>query len=32
MDFVRYRDGKVVEPWNVIDQLGLMQQLGVAPG
>jgi steroid delta-isomerase-like uncharacterized protein len=31
MDFVRYEDGKVVEHWNVIDQLGLMQQLGVLP-
>jgi steroid delta-isomerase-like uncharacterized protein len=32
MDFVRYEDGKVIEHWNVIDQLGLMQQLGVLPG
>ena len=28
MDFVRYEDGKVVEHWNIVDQLGLMQQLG----
>lgn len=27
MDFVRYRDGKVAEHWNIIDQAGLMQQL-----
>jgi steroid delta-isomerase-like uncharacterized protein len=27
MDFVRYRDGKVAEHWNVIDFAGLMRQL-----
>jgi steroid delta-isomerase-like uncharacterized protein len=27
MDFVRYRDGKVAENWNVVDMAGLMQQL-----
>jgi steroid delta-isomerase-like uncharacterized protein len=31
IDFVRVRDGKIVEHWNIVDQLGLMQQLGVAP-
>lgn len=30
MDFVRYRDGKIVEHWN-IDQAGLLQQLGAMP-
>jgi steroid delta-isomerase-like uncharacterized protein len=28
MDFVRYRDGKVAEHWNIVDTAGLMQQLG----
>ena len=27
MDFVRYRDGKVAEHWNIVDIAGLMQQL-----
>ena len=27
MDFVRYRDGKVAEHWNIVDMAGLMQQL-----
>jgi predicted ester cyclase len=27
----RIRDGKIVEHWHQTDQLGLMQQLGVAP-
>jgi len=27
MDFVRYRDGKVVEHWGVVDQAGLAAQL-----
>jgi predicted ester cyclase len=27
----RMRDGKVVEHWAVIDQLGMLQQLGVIP-
>jgi steroid delta-isomerase-like uncharacterized protein len=30
MDFVRYRDGKVAEHWNIVDMAGLMQQLGAA--
>ena len=29
MDFVRYRDGQIVEHWNVVDVAGLMAQLGV---
>jgi steroid delta-isomerase-like uncharacterized protein len=29
MDFVRFRDGKVSEHWNVVDMAGLMAQLGV---
>jgi len=28
---VRLADGKVVEHWGVIDQLGLLQQLGAIP-
>ncbi len=31
IDFVRVRDGKIVEHWNIVDQLGLLQQLGLAP-
>ncbi len=27
MDFVRYKDGKVSEHWNIVDFAGLMQQL-----
>lgn len=29
IDIVRITDGQVVEHWNVVDQLGLMGQLGV---
>jgi predicted SnoaL-like aldol condensation-catalyzing enzyme len=32
MDFVRVRDGKITDHWNVVDVAGLMQQLGVAAG
>jgi predicted ester cyclase len=32
MDFVRVRDGKIVDHWNVLDIAGLMQQLGVQAG
>lgn len=31
MDFVRYRDGQIVEHWNIVDQAGLLQQLGAMP-
>ena len=31
IDIVKVRDGKIVEHWNVVDQMTLMQQLGVAP-
>jgi steroid delta-isomerase-like uncharacterized protein len=31
VDIMRVRDGKIVEHWNCIDQLSLMQQLGVIP-
>ncbi len=27
IDFVRYRDGRIAEHWNVVDVAGLMQQL-----
>src|SRR5207237_8330966 len=29
MDFMRFRDGVIVEHWGEMDMLGLMQQLGV---
>src|SRR4051794_37644581 len=32
MDFMRWRDGLVVEHWGELDMLNLMQQLGVIPG
>ena len=28
---VRMRDGKIVERWANVDELGLLQQLGIAP-
>jgi predicted ester cyclase len=28
IDIVRVRDGQIVEHWNVVDRLGLLQQLG----
>jgi predicted ester cyclase len=28
IDIVRMADGRIVEHWNVVDQLGLMRQLG----
>jgi|SRR5579859_5036238 len=30
IDIVRIRDGRIVEHWNVVDQLGLLRQLGAA--
>jgi hypothetical protein len=32
MNLFRIASGKIVERWGVFDALGLMQQLGVAPG
>jgi steroid delta-isomerase-like uncharacterized protein len=32
MDIWRFEDGKAVENWVQMDMLGMMQQLGVAPG
>ncbi len=32
MDFVRLRDGVVVDHWNIVDVAGLMQQLGLMGG
>jgi predicted ester cyclase len=32
MDFMRFRDGLIIEHWGEMDMLGLMQQLGVIPG
>jgi predicted ester cyclase len=31
IDELRVFDGKIVERWGQVDQLGLMQQLGVIP-
>jgi steroid delta-isomerase-like uncharacterized protein len=31
IDIVRVRDGEITEHWNVVDQLGMMRQLGVIP-
>jgi steroid delta-isomerase-like uncharacterized protein len=32
IDIVRIADGRIVEHWNVVDQLGLLRQLGALPG
>jgi steroid delta-isomerase-like uncharacterized protein len=31
IDILRLRDGQFVEHWNVVDAMGLMQQLGAVP-
>jgi predicted ester cyclase len=31
IDILRFQDGKVTDHWNVVDQLGLMRQLGAIP-
>jgi steroid delta-isomerase-like uncharacterized protein len=31
IDFLRVRDGKITGHWNVVDQLGLMRQIGAFP-
>jgi predicted ester cyclase len=31
MDFYRLRDGKIVEHWDRVDELGLLRQLGMMP-
>jgi hypothetical protein len=31
IDIVRVVNGKIAEHWNVVDQLGLLQQLGAIP-
>jgi steroid delta-isomerase-like uncharacterized protein len=31
IDIVRVQDGRIVEHWNVVDQLGLLRQLGAVP-
>ena len=30
IDIVRVSDGKIVEHWNIVDSMGLMQQLGAS--
>jgi predicted ester cyclase len=32
VQFLRFRDGKVIEQWSVRDDMTLMRQLGVIPG
>lgn len=32
IDIVRIADGRIVEHWNVVDQLGLLRQLGAVEG
>lgn len=32
IDILRVADGKITDHWNVVDQLGLMQQLGMIAG
>ncbi|HEY6041472.1 MAG TPA: ester cyclase, partial [Anaerolineae bacterium] len=27
----RFKDGKIVEHWGIVDQAGMLQQLGVTP-
>jgi predicted ester cyclase len=31
IDVVRVRDGRIAEHWNVVDRLGLLEQLGALP-
>ena len=31
IDILRIEDGRATDHWTVVDQLGLMQQLGVVP-
>jgi predicted ester cyclase len=31
IDIVRLEDGRIVEHWNIVDRLGLLQQLGALP-
>ena len=31
IDILRLKDGKITAHWNVVDQLGLMRQIGVIP-
>ena len=32
IDILRVRDGRITDHWNLVDQLGLMRQLGALPG
>lgn len=32
IDVLRVRDGKITDHWNLVDRLGLMQQMGVLAG
>jgi steroid delta-isomerase-like uncharacterized protein len=31
IDILRVQDGKITDHWNIVDQLGLMRQIGVIP-
>ena len=31
IDILRLKDGKITDHWNVVDQLGLMRQIGASP-
>jgi predicted ester cyclase len=31
IDIFRIQDGKIIERWGIVDQLGLMRQLGAVP-
>jgi predicted ester cyclase len=31
IDILRFQDGRIADHWAVVDQFGLMQQLGVIP-
>ncbi len=31
MDFTQFRDGRIVEHWGEVDQLGLLRQIGAVP-
>jgi predicted ester cyclase len=32
IDILAVKDGKITDHWNLVDQLGLLKQLGALPG